>query len=503
MNKDIYHPMLGLVKPYKQYSIPTKVRMSATWLKLPASNHLLKALAILVCVSFSVLFFGRWGWLALGVSAFILLKPRHQIALLVIVSLYPLGFGRMFGGVNLLLFSIIAPLLLLSFALRHIRVLSAAKANNSRLPRIGILLLILALFISFVRNPVGARSLFGGFGEGYGLKTYFDAAMCILIFFLAYASIRSDLIEPLYLVKVVLYSSLIIATLRLLTYFGLFEIPIFRGGLEYLEYEGTINRFTLSPRRIGGIGVPAALGLICTYVLWDARRIKILAYVAFPLTASLLVFGGGRTVFVGTGFALLMGIAYHGARAFFKMAVPLLVTYFFLASITLGGQRSVLESQMERLFRYQGAIERQVSRVQAYEELIGAWADNPIFGKGISSTQFEQRPSRVGVGGHGMYFSMVGLFGTLGLLFIILVLIYPVLKGLRYTLSKTESVDRNSNEYLAMSMCTLSLVMYSVVFGAGGSGYTNPNLFLLAGFLSAFLSQNKMKQRNSTIQLIE
>jgi O-antigen ligase len=205
---------------------------------------------------------------------------------------------------------------------------------------------------------------------------------------------------------------------------------------------------------------------------------------------AFLVLGGGRSAFIGVALVLLLSFLRRGLKPVLKIAVPMIVVYLIMNSVSFGGERSVLESQQQRLFMYESLIERQTHRVEGYQALLEAWSENPIFGKGISPTGETGQASIEETGGHGSYVSLLGLFGIFGLVFVVLAMAYPLYGAVRHVL-RYRSGELPMKDLVPTRFASLMMLFLAVILSVAGNGYGNPSLFFITGILVGFLEREK------------
>jgi len=452
---------------------------------------ILKTLILLSIILISIWLFGSWGYLAIGIVLFFKMPLSARFSLLAISALFPLGPGITIGRIDVLFFHMMVPLMLLSFALGHVPFGFSKLRRVAIYPTIGVLFLVFGLIISWARNPVFFSFLSGaGLGSQFGLSSYLNGFLCVLAFFISYATGRNAIVKPETIVRVLLMSALIVGALRMLDYLGFIEVPFFSGALKYLSYEENISEFTEQARRIGGLDLTAGIAIITSFTLWDMKKSRLIALFGFSFGMILLILGGGRAAFIGLAVALLFGLMRRGVKSVLRMAFPLGLAYIAMITITLGGERSLLESQQGRIFMYEQIFEQQTRRVEGYEVLLAAWRQNPVLGKGISPTIDDEISGIGDIGGHGAYFSLLGLFGLFGLMFVILGIAYPLYRGLRHLIF--DKLGSNIDNTVILSrFLSLFLIYLAFIFGVGGNGYNAPNLFFTTGLLVALLERQE------------
>ncbi len=451
---------------------------------------------IFTCICVLLALFSNTGIiLLLLLASFVFLPIRIQFLVLTATALFPIGLKGAIGLEELQLYTVFAPLMLIGIALRKKSFIFSPKTQTTRFVWFGLLLLFSALVVSYLRNPAGARSLFGGIGGSYGLKNYYNGIMCLIIYFLAYFSVRRSLVPAHQLMLFILVLSIVIGTLRVMTYLGYFDIPLFVGSLDYLRLSSNnISNFLLRPRRIGGMDFVAGFSVVPAFILIEMKKYRKMALAGIILGIFFLVLSGGRSSFIGVSAAMLVGLTKSGVRRFAQVFLVILGSYLILSNVSFGSQHTITESQLTRIFRYEAVIERQVYRVEGYTQLLEAFKENPLFGKGISPVSYEERGQIADYGGHGSYFSLIGLFGTFGIGFIIFSIIVPLIKGLKISLSSyNENHKVGSRNILYYTrFATLALVFLTIILGVAYSGYQSPYLFYFIGVLTAQFDTRKL-----------
>ncbi|MBD3159365.1 MAG: hypothetical protein GF309_11295 [Candidatus Lokiarchaeota archaeon] len=361
---------------------------------------------------------------------------------------------------------------------------------------LGLIALTVALIASYARNPAGAKSLFGGFGTGYGLKVYYEAMVAILLFFVTYWGLHILKLELRKILSLISATLFITCVIRVLTYFGLIDFPFLSGSLAYLEYTGPTYSDYIKPFRIGGLSHFAALSTVCATTLLAFQSRGRMRNLIFAISSgAMVILGGGRSAFVGVCAGLLfLGILVRPSKS-------IIVT--IIAVLTIGalglfriGRQDVADVQFQRILDYESITQREKHRISSYEILIEGLVESPILGRGIQPIPFQERAKYQDVGSHGAYFSVIGLFGLLGITYLILFLIVPVV-GSTLTLLRNRKNIPDQEGLIAMVFFSAMLVVFSFIMGAGGGGYTEPHLFLLVGGLVYLHESLRFRRTNS------
>jgi hypothetical protein len=423
---------------------------------------------------------------------FLSLPLSIQFKILTATALFPLGSRGLFGLPSLGFMELVAPLIMLGLMLRKTSPICKPRTKVTTIAWFGILCLLAALFVSYFRNPAGAKSLFGGIGVSYGLKQYYVALMCIATYFITYFVFRHKLVNVCSYLKYILIISIVIGILRVLTYLGFFRVPFFLGSLSYLELGVESQYFGMQSRRIGGMDLIAAFTLIPCIILNEAHKYKRLTAFGLALGVVFLIISGGRSSFIGIVAAMLVGIIRLGSKSFIKMLLAFAIGYFALSHVTMGSERTIVQNQYERIFMYESIAETQTYRYDGYGQLLSAFVENPVFGKGLSAVELEITAGIAEFGGHGTYVSLFGLFGLAGIAFLLLFVLSPVITGLERIIRISYIQALPKDIFYSIKFSTLTMIWMLFLFGAGGDGYSTAYLYLFIGVLTAQLDNAKL-----------
>jgi hypothetical protein len=420
---------------------------------------------------------------------YVTLPLKYTYLVLAAGALFPLGLYRSYYSADLSLLSIALPLIAINMFLHKRILVHRIESKVQKATYNGVTFLLVALFFSYVRNPVGTMTLMGGVGAAYGLRTYYDAVVCVVLFFMTQSVVLYRLYEENKLLSIIASIALTIGILRLIAYFTPLDMPFFLGNLRYMSYTGNIASIASLSIRIGGMDEISGFLIAPSFVLLDSKRYRTFARVGLVIGGIFLILGGGRSAFIGATIMVLVGSIRKGMKHIIRLIVPIAIVYYAMSSLDFGSERSLAQSQFERILRLQSPIEEQTHRVEGYKQLYEAFIVNPIIGKGITPYQADVAHGIIVSGGHGAYMSILGIFGFTGVLYFMLFAIIPLTMGLGFTLS----INR-LHGYVPKSMMllirysTLAMMYILVLFGASGNGYTTPYFFLVAGLLSGSLA---------------
>jgi len=211
------------------------------------------------------------------------------------------------------------------------------------------------------------------------------------------------------------------------------------------------------------------------------KRMLVLAVVSALVT----IYGGGRSAFVGASLAILIDMASGGVRRVARALPVIAAAYLILTTLKIHGE-TVASPQFRRLAQIVTGtrqLESDAYRLEGFEALFAQWKENPILGSGIAAPQRGQTATISGFGGHGAVISLVGLFGMMGVGFLLLFVIVPLLAGMRQLIRNRPL--RTESSAMIMRLASLLLVFEVVGMLAGGNGYGDSHLYasvaLLAG----------------------
>jgi hypothetical protein len=438
--------------------------------------------------------------LVAGIAVFYFAMPfRYRVNSLVMFALLPLGPGIAVAGLRLTLFELLSPLLfvesLFSPAMRRS---GPGWTRTTRMVAWGVGILILALAISYARNPAGTAQLFGGVGgQGYGIRAYYQALACILAFMVIMKAAFCGLVDGKGLVTLVAWSCLVVGLVRVANYVGAIPVvPFFEGNLRYMSFEGGGFSAALAvTKRVGGLDQAGGYGLLAAYTAWVVTQRKRMLIVAI-VCALLVIYGGGRSAFVGVSLAILLDMASGGMRRIARALPVVLTAYLILTVLRVEGQ-TVANPQFERLAQIMTGtrqLEEDSYRLEGFQALFAQWKENPFLGSGIGAPMRGQIATISEFGGHGAFISVIGLFGILGLAYLALFVFAPLLRGVRQLVQK-RSLSTESAA-ITMRFASLLMVLEAISMLAGGNGYADFHLAasvaLLAGaepFIRAFSAE--------------
>jgi hypothetical protein len=449
------------------------------------SRHSPIIVVALLYSSALLLLFG-FGSLALIVPVLFFLIPfRIRIYGLVIFGLYPLGPGFAIAGLRMTLLELMAPIMLLEYLIFQRRSLDRPARNRTlTLAVAAAWIMVLALGISYVRNPAGTARLFGGTGQAYGIRAYWQAACALSAFVVVLGAARDGLYAGRRLVSAVAWVGLVLGLTRVANYLGIIgEVPFFEGNLRYLEFSGGLGDVISTTKRVGGLDQAGGYSFIAAYSAWSISHQKKMLAVAV-LAALITVFGGGRSVFAGISLAVLLDITSSGSKSIVRALPILAIAYFLLTGIKVQGQ-SAASSQFLRISKILTGtqqLEEDEARNLGFASQFAHWRQNPFFGSGISAVARGQGATISAFGGHGAYVSLIGLFGLMGVAFIAFFVMVPLSTGVRFLLRRPPPGPIDA--FQMMHFASMLMVLESVFMIGSGNGYADFDVYVAAALLA-------------------
>ena len=394
---------------------------------------------------------------------------------------YPLGIEM--GGM-LLWIELLGPLLFGFLALENILRSRPMILQGNRIYYAAILVLIVWAIISWMKFPIyGSGTSVGGTGD-VGIKSYYRIFVGVTIFFTSLWFTKFNLGGEFYsYLKVLLYFSLIAGILRLLGFFMGFDIPFLYGVFRYnLEASTAFGGTTL---RLSGLDIAGYCGAFSLLALRQSKQgLSAFWFILLLLTFSIFIFlHAGRT----TALCYLLSLFYYAAfiegiqvkklMAGLGLVLLLVISLQFLPE-------DIYRGQLNRMTALSGGVQGQYAsrRGVVFKTFTEEFLDHPVFGRGIRpvsigradrNTNFIQM--QLSDGGHGSYFSMLGLFG-LGGIFFLAVFLFLTLAKSHLILARQRGPDREIYVFIALFLVYKLLLYYT-----SGKGYNDYSLYLLAG----------------------
>jgi len=438
------------------------------------------------------------GVVLLLVFAYFFLLPWNQKFIIFSIMIF---FNLIFPGYFPLpmnnLFEIVAPVLCFLLLIEILGKGQPLFSKEASLHLTAIGVLGLWSIVHYIKNPVLGQITFGvGLKQG-GLQSYYVLLVGITTFlsgywFFKYKELNLNIERCLF---ILLIFTLIVGNLQLIAFSKNISVP-------FLKLHGLYGKSVYSShvlRGMAALGIPIVLSLI-HYKGWRIHFTLIFIYMFI-----FIIFGGGRANFL----ALTFTIAVYFIIFKRKHLLPALLVLLILVSVYAMGfsDISFSESKFGRTLRMHGGLKEQsIDRYYLYKVMWEVFITNPVFGKGIGYQQasvdeklfqeykglkWKETPGvyvseellALGLmsGSHGAYMSVLSLFGIGGLFWIIVMLFGSIFYS--YKIFKTGGDIQRS--YKLLSLFTfLYLVRLSIGFTSGMEGYTNIDLWFIAGIVT-------------------
>lgn len=414
-------------------------------------------------------------------------------AIFLLAVFYPLGIEM--GG-SFLWVELLGPLAFAFLVFENIFRRRPMLLQGNRIYYVAILVLMLWAMISWARFPIyGSSTTIGGSAE-VGIKSYYRIFAGISVFFASlwysYYYLKGDLC--IYL-KILLFFSLFIGLLRILSFFKGFDIPFMYGVFRYNVEAST--EFGGTTLRLSGLDFAGYCGAFSLLALRQSKHaLKNVWFIALLIIFTIFIFlHAGRTSAVSYLLALIYygvfieGINTQKLLAGFGLILLLVIALQFLPE-------EIYQGQINRITQVSGGVQGQYAdrRGYVFRTFMNEFYDHPVFGRGI-------RPMSIGRadrntdwiqqmlsdGGHGSYHSMLGLFG-LGGAFFMGVFLFLTLGKTHLLQARPRAPNREIFIFIALVLVYKLLVLYT-----GGKGYTEYSLYFMAAIFVSLQAKTYIK----------
>jgi len=394
---------------------------------------------------------------------------------------YPLGIGM--GG-GLLWIELAAPAVFVLMIIENILKQRPMLVPKNRIYFVAILVFFIWACISWIKYPIYGSGSAISSGAEVGIKTYYRIIVSISAFFVSLWFSYFYLKKEFYIfLKILLFFSLFIGVVRLLGFFRGFNIPFMYGSFRYnLEASTALGEVTL---RLSGLDFAGYCGTFSLLALKQTRyALKTIWFVLLLIVFTMFIFmNAGRTLAISYLLALfyyavfIEGIDIRKVFSGVVLIILLVISLQFLPD-------EILRGQISRITDLSGGVQGQYEhrRGYVYDAFMEAFYDNPVFGRGIRpvsigradrNTMFIQQ--MLSDGGHGAYYSMLGLFGLGGAFFLAIFLFLTLVKC-HLIITRNKGPDREIFVFIM-----LFLVLKILIFYTGGKGYNDYALYSFAG----------------------
>ena len=438
------------------------------------------------------------------------LNRNYQFVIFSITALYPLSFGNLGSIPYLFVIEWLTIVVFLSLINQLVPLYSFnKKLKTLKFKGIGIFIfafsiLIIWSIVSYINNEILAQINIIG-AETRIKRLYFDMFNNILLFFttVIFFASQYEKISVEKFLKAILYVTLLIGFVRIYTFLHQIDTPLVAGFFNYNT--GGVKNVGGVAQRFAGldyatmIGIPALFGL---YVYKNKLN--------FFLLIIFLVFlflSGSRTVMVGFTLSIVIFSFLFLPKNFIYFIVSGCIL-FLIAVIFL--PQTFFEGQVTRLSSFQNAgfLGQDIWRGTAWYLYLKSFIANPIFGKGISDYTGFIYSSFPGTehfvrqqlfsGGHGAYFSLLGIFGIGGITYFV-ILVYG---GIILSFKKIKQYAAFNQDKTAIAIFCFMLLIISAVYSiTGPNGFSDvPHIFYTVGLICAIRvmenSSEKIQDKN-------
>jgi hypothetical protein len=410
-----------------------------------------------------------------------------------LAALYPFTFGDLRSIPDFLVIEWLTLVVFVSM-MNKLIIVNSLNNNFKKLKLKGIeifnfalLILIMWAIVSIINNEIIKQKIVIG-GETGTKRAYFDIFNNVLIFFttIIYFVINYRDIDIQRFLKTILYISLAVGVVRGMTFYLRITTPLIGGIFTYDPIssvsEGLKAQRLLGLDYVADIGIPALFSL---YVF--KNRINL---IALFILLIFLFLSGGRTTMIGVTLSIVIFSILFLPKNFIYFiivgCVLLLVAVVFLPQGFLQSKATRL-STMEQT----GFMGQDMWRGTAWYFYFKNFIIHPIFGKGIGNytgfiystfpgTEDFVREQMVS-GGHGSYFSALGIFGLGGIVYLIILIFGGIILSFRKI---KQNINLDHNKTAISVFCFMVLINFSILLITGFNGLTDiPFIFYCVGLI--------------------
>lgn len=436
----------------------------------------------------------------IGIIIFLRLNKSYQFLVLSLAALLPFSFGNFSSVPNLLLIEWLPLVVFISMINELVPVHSIEKKirkikfKGLEIFIFAIIILIIWTIISIINNEILKPAFLSG--ETGTKRLYFNIFNNILLFFttIIFVVTYYEKIEFNSYFKIILYTSLVVGGLRMITYIINYPMPLLAGGFNY---GGAQNKAGETVLRFGGMTDVVVVGIPALFSLYVVNG-KLNKF-GLLLLLIYLFLSGGRTVMLGTIFSVVVFSFLFLPKNFIYLILA--GAFLFLIVIVFAPQ-SLFEGQVNRLSTLDSGnfMGQDAWRGMAWLLYFKTFAEYPIWGKGISEYQGfiystfsgteEFARAQLFSGGHGSYFSLLSTFGLGGIVYFIIMVAGGIILSYRKI---KEYLEKDLIKTAIGVFCFMLLIIKSVDLITSGNGLDVPILFFMVG-LSASLTALKNRE---------
>jgi O-antigen ligase len=437
----------------------------------------------------------------IGVIIFILQSRKIQFYIFSLSAFFQFTLGNIGSIPKFLLIEWITPLFFIILINEMIPVYGLRRKQKLfdfrgvEIFIFAIILLVITASVSYGRNEIFAEQFRIATNATGTKRAYWGIMNNILIFFVTLIYLSRYKLKIEEWIKLLLICSIALGLLRLMSYFLDISIPFISGGFDYNP--GGSTKYGGLTFRIGGLAEATLVGISALLADFYLKKKLNIFYTIALLIIQFM--SGGRTMLI----AIIVAIAIY-STFFLKrtMSYVLLLGGIGFIVIIIFLPQKVIEGQIGRMTSFSGGVEEQSSeRYIASYLLLKSFQENPVFGKGISDydglilvkneeTREFIRSVQVS-GGHGSYTSMLGIFGIVGLLFFLILLLGTIFLSFR---KLKQYMGRDEHICSFLTFIFVVSVMGSIYFITSYNGFGITYIFFNAGLIvSMKVCENKNK----------
>lgn len=431
-----------------------------------------------------------------AVFAFFYLVPQSIFPVLVVITLIDILLPGNFGVPNLLLRELLTPLMLFVYVIKRGKK-AIVQLFNEPIPVFGILFCFV-MIISFIRNPVSASNISGGFSTEGGIRHYYTFFVGFCTLLLGFWLAQENTVLSSKSVKVLIFSTFFMMVIGF--FLAIFKQNLNISFLPDTLYWGQVN-IGSSGQLIYRIGFLATFSLfftVCSLIYCSkTMNQKILRLGGILVGVLGVVISGGRSALIGLLLVIfIFEMERHPNSKRDAINLIIVIGIAVLATLVL------IPGQIERmltLFNTENLLDP--GRSELFKVYVAGIKEWPFWGQGIGAkfdilnylplnynlNQFLR--DQIFMGGHSTFLSLMFIFGLIGSIPWFGIFIFSLVHGFR---SQSVWYGKNYPHYF-WSQVSFSYLIYSITtYTVGGNGLTDTMFFLFSGLISGLYARSKI-----------
>lgn len=411
--------------------------------------------------------------------------------LLFLSAAYPLSFGKVAHVSDFLWIEGLAPIMFACTCLCLIKDKHSFLPYGSRFASLTLFGFLLIAIVHYIYNPVSSQNLLSAGKYKGGIRAYYSILIGFCIFFsclwLACYWTKQKTFFRKFL-SFILWISLFIGYARLVTYLLGVELPLLKGVFDYSEL-ARIGK----AHRIGGLSETATLGISALMALQYRKKWNPQFIIVLCLSLFLMVMSGGRSSSIG----LLAAFYFYFIMINKKIGPLILFTILLAILMLIFLQFEIFQTQFGRITNIGHGLKVDApGRYSLFLFQKKIIMSHPFFGKGIGVKYLNKNIppfvfNQLVGGGHGSYLSILTIFGLYGLTFLITILFGTIVRGIFFIYREYRSSILSKGDSAMICFIVFELIIMSFEFLAGGNGYSNLKVYLLAGIATGLFSKRE------------